>query len=73
MKFRISTYFILLTILVSSVSLNGTVFAASPFSPGIAKAAKPVCPGPAATGDTHCHAWAFPNASTSPVGLSPRL
>ena len=32
---------------------------------------KPVCPGPSAPGDTHCHAWAKPNASPSPVGLTP--
>ncbi len=33
--------------------------------------ARPVCPGPAAAGDARCHAWARPDASNSPVGLTP--
>ena len=31
----------------------------------------PVCPGPVATGYTRCHSFVFPNASSSPTGLSP--
>ena len=33
--------------------------------------ARPVCPGPAAAGDSRCFAWVRPNASSSPVGLTP--
>jgi hypothetical protein len=32
---------------------------------------RPVCPGPAGPGTTRCHAWIKPDASTSPVGLTP--
>ncbi len=35
------------------------------------KNAKPVCPGPAGPDDTRCHAWVKPDASLSPVGLTP--
>lgn len=40
-------------------------------APGNSGNARPVCPGPAAPGDSRCHVWVFPDASTSPVGLTP--
>ncbi|HEY5269628.1 MAG TPA: hypothetical protein VII97_04785 [Anaerolineales bacterium] len=67
------TYLTLIAILLSSFSLNGTVLAASSADPGNRNGARPVCPGPAAPGDTHCHAWVKPDASTSPVGLTPAV
>ncbi|HEX7619995.1 MAG TPA: S8 family serine peptidase, partial [Anaerolineales bacterium] len=73
MKSRNLTYLILVAVLLSSFSFNGTVQAASSADPGNGNGAKPVCPGPAAPGDTHCHAWVFPNASNSPVGLTPAM
>lgn len=69
MKFKNFTYLFLAVILLSSFSLTGAANAASSVGPG--SAAKPACPGPASPGDTRCHAWVFPNASTSPAGLSP--
>jgi subtilase family serine protease len=72
MKTRQLTYLILIAILLSSFSLNGTAQAASSEDPGNGRG-KPVCPGPAAPGDTHCHAWAEPDASSAPVGLSPAV
>ncbi len=57
--------------LVLSLAFSGVASAASPSLPGRAKAAVPVCPGPVANGFTRCHSWVFPNASSSPVGLSP--
>jgi subtilase family serine protease len=71
MKYRNLTTLILIAILLSSFSFNGTAQAAALADPGNGNGAKPVCPGPAAPGDTHCHAWAEPDASSSPVGLSP--
>ena len=62
-------YLFLITVLLLSFSLGGTAKAASLSDPG--NSAKPVCPGPAAPGDSRCHAWAKPNASSSPVGLTP--
>ena len=46
-------------------------FASAPADPAGGDHGKPVCPGPADPGSTRCHAWAKPNASTSPKGLSP--
>ena len=73
MKLRNLTYLFLAFILLSSFSLTGTANAASSADPGNGNGAKPVCPGPAAPGDSRCHAWAKPDASTSPVGLSPAV
>lgn len=70
MKYRKLTYLFIAAILLSSFSLNGTVNAASA-SLGNGYAARPVCPGPTAPGDTRCHAWVIPYASSSPVGLFP--
>jgi subtilase family serine protease len=64
---RFSTLFIVL-VLVLAFPFSQTAQAASP-NPGAS--ARPVCPGPAAPGDSHCHAWARPDASKSPVGLTP--
>jgi len=58
-------------VLVFSLFANQTAQAASLTNSGNGNAARPVCPGPAAPGDTHCHAWVRPNASKSPVGLTP--
>ncbi len=51
-------------ILVLSFVITGPTLAADDH-------ARPVCPGPVAQGDARCHAWARPDASTSPVGLTP--
>lgn len=72
MKFRNLTCLFLAAVLLSSFSLTGTV-AVSAAGPGNGNAARPVCPGPVAPGDTRCHAWAKPDASSSPVGLSPAV
>ncbi len=56
---------ILAVALVASILMSGTASAAGSGN------AKPVCPGSAAPGDTHCHAWVKPDASSSPVGLTP--
>ena len=61
---------------ISSVLLV-VMLALSFFSSGTVSAAPgghdiPVCPGPAAPGDSRCHAHLFgPDASKSPVGLTP--
>ena len=73
MKLKYFSFIALLVILVSSFSFNGVALAASPTNALSRTAARPVCPGPAAPGDTHCHAWVFPNASASPVGLNPAV
>jgi len=60
------------TIVLMMLFLIGSTFsvqAAGQADPG--NNAKPVCPGPAGPNDTHCHAWVKPNASLSPVGLTP--
>ncbi len=64
--------FVFISVLLLSFSFTGNAFAASPIVPGKGTA-RPACPGPAAAGDTHCHAWVRPDASTSPVGLSPAI
>jgi subtilase family serine protease len=71
MRFRNFTYLFLIAALLGSFLFPGTALAASSTNPGIGKAARPVCPGPAASDDARCHAWAKPDASSSPVGLSP--
>jgi subtilase family serine protease len=71
MKPRNLITLILIAVLLSSFSFTGTAKAAPSADPGNGKGAKPVCPGPAAPGDSHCHAWAKPDATTSPTGLSP--
>jgi subtilase family serine protease len=70
MKSKLITSVFLIAILV--VSFSGIAKADSPADPGNGNGGKPVCPGPAAPGDTRCHAWIIrPDASASPVGLSP--
>lgn len=62
----------LIGMLALSFSMNGMVARAAPLAnPGQGNDARPVCPGPAAPEDTHCHAWAKPDVSASPVGLTP--
>jgi subtilase family serine protease len=67
---RVSTWF-MVAVMVFSFSFTQTAQAATPSNPGSGNDAKPVCPGPAAPGDSHCYAWVRPNASKSPVGLTP--
>ena len=67
---RVSTWF-LIAVVVFSFSYSQTAQAAPLPNPDNANNAKPVCPGPAAPGDSHCHAWVRPDASKSPVGLTP--
>jgi subtilase family serine protease len=66
---RFGTILMSLTVILA-FSLNGVAFAA-PSAPGNSGDYRPVCPGPASPGDTHCHAWVKPQASSSPTGLSP--
>ena len=73
MKSRNLTYLMIIAVLLSSFSFNGTVQAAAPAAPGNGNGAKPVCPGPAAPGDSRCHAWVKPDATSAPVGLSPAV
>jgi subtilase family serine protease len=70
MKMKITFYLFLIAILVGSFSLTGTVAAASRPDAGNTVGARPVC-GLALVGDARCIAWVRPNASSSPVGLSP--
>ncbi len=70
MKIKNSFYLLLVAILVGSLSLTGTVAAASRPDAGNKIGAKPVC-GLVPIGSARCIAWARPNASSSPVGLSP--
>ncbi len=59
--------FLLISVLTFSFVLTSTVQASPERGNG-----KPVCPGPASSGDARCHAWIIsPDASTSPVGLTP--
>lgn len=71
MSFKGFKSLIWITTLIVSLLFSGVANAASPANQGKATHAIPVCPGPAANGFTHCHSWVFPDASTSPVGLSP--
>lgn len=59
-------------VILSAFIFTSTAFAAGPFIPGKGTP-RPACPGPHAPGDTHCHAWVKPNASASPVGLTPAI
>lgn len=60
-----------LVMLLLPLALVQNVEAAAGISNSVSQAARPVCPGPASPGDSRCHAWVFPNASPSPVGLTP--
>jgi subtilase family serine protease len=71
MKIKNTLYLFLITVLLIAFSLTGTVSAAPAADSGNSIGAKPVCPGPAAHGSVRCIAWARPNASRSPVGLTP--
>lgn len=65
-------YLFLIVVLALSISMNSMVVKAASISDqGKGSNARPVCPGPASPGDSRCHAWVKPNASTSPVGLTP--
>lgn len=68
---RIGRIAISLTFVLSFILNIPAVAAAPAQAGGGGNNARPVCPGPAAPGDTRCHAWAKPNASKSPVGLTP--
>lgn len=63
--------FLSVSALVVALNVQGMAFASAPADPAGGDHGKPVCPGPADPGSTRCHAWAKPNASTSPKGLSP--
>jgi subtilase family serine protease len=58
---------------LASMSLATTLWGAAGVqaAPAHPEPAVPVCPGPAAQGTARCHSRVFPNASTSPSGLSP--
>ena len=71
MPFKKIRSFVLMGVLILTFSMGQAVQASSPTNPGNGNSAKPVCPGPAAAGDARCHAWVKPDASKSPVGLSP--
>jgi subtilase family serine protease len=71
MRSRNLTTILMIVALLSSFMVSGTALATSSAAPGSGNDAKPVCPGPAAPGDARCHAWVKPDASRSPVGLSP--
>ena len=70
MKFKNAFYLFIASVLVGSFSLTGTVAAASVPDAGNTIGARPVC-GLVARGNVRCIAWARPNATSSPVGLSP--
>lgn len=72
MSYKQVRYLFLIAMLVLAFSSAGMVAKAAPsINQGKGTDARPVCPGPAAPDDTHCHAWVKPDASTSPVGLTP--
>ena len=73
MRIRKTIYYVLSAVLLASFSLTGTVAAASGPDTGNTVGARPVCLGPAALGQVRCIAWARPNATSSPVGLSPAV
>ena len=70
MKIKNPLYLFLIAILVGSFSFTGTAAAESRPDAGNTVGARPVC-GLASLGNVRCIAWARPNASGSPVGLSP--
>jgi subtilase family serine protease len=70
MKIKHSFHLFLIAVLVGSLSLTEIVAAASGPDAGNKIGAKPVC-GLVPIGSARCIAWARPNASSSPVGLSP--
>lgn len=72
MKIKNIFYLFLIAVLVGSLSLTTTVVAAPKIDAGNTIGAKPVC-GLAPIGDVRCIAWARPNASKSPVGLTPAV
>ena len=72
MKIKNISYLFLIAVLVGSFSLTATVAAAPGPDAGNTIGAKPVC-GLAPIGDVRCIAWARPDASSSPVGLTPAV
>jgi len=70
MRIRNFTHIFMIATLLGTFLFSSAVEAAAPAAPPPGKG-KPVCPGPAAPEASHCHAWVKPNASVSPVGLTP--
>ena len=63
---RRSLSFLLIVLLALSFSLTGRVRAAPS-----QRNEHQVCPGRSGPGTSRCHAWAEPDASASPIGLTP--
>jgi subtilase family serine protease len=72
MKIKLGFYFVLIAVLVASFSITGTVAADPVIDLGNTIGARPVC-GFVSRGNVRCIAWARPNASSSPVGLTPAI
>ncbi|HVM72742.1 MAG TPA: S53 family peptidase [Anaerolineales bacterium] len=72
MKIKNLLYLLMVAVLVGSFSLTGAVAAAQVPDAGNTIGARPVC-GLTAAGSVRCVAWARPNASSSPVGLTPAV
>ena len=72
MKIKHGLYFILISMLLASFSITGTVLATPVIDLGNTIGARPVC-GFVTRGNVRCIAWARPNASSSPVGLTPAI
>lgn len=66
MKFKHLIYTFVIGMLLFSLSLSGSAFAAG-------RGNQEVCPGPARAGSARCGAWVRPFASSGPAGLSPAI
>lgn len=67
---RVNLVFLLVVIIL--LFSFATVAAAAPATtPGNGGEAKPACPGPVSEGNSRCYLRYFPQASSSPVGLTP--
>ncbi len=71
MQLRRFNYVFLVAVFVLSFSFSGVAAAAPSAAPGSGSNARPACPGPVAQGNARCHLRFFPQASSSPVGLTP--
>jgi len=71
MVFKKSTNLFIAAVVFMSIAFVQPVKAAQPADTGNGYGARPVCPGPVAAGYSRCFAWTRPDASTSPVGLTP--
>lgn len=71
MSFKRVSNILIGAVMVLSFTFVQPVYAAQAASTGNGNAAKPVCPGPVSAGNSRCFAWVRPDASTSPVGLTP--